>query len=258
MEDLIAAGPALWAEVERAAPTSAFDWPSNQSLRSPITKPPWNIFCIGLNYLTHYDEGQRRGAAMPEVPVIFTKPWTTIIGPGADLVIDPEATRKADWEAELAVVIGVGGVNISEDRAVDHVFGYCLANDVSARDLQTASGPFSQWHKGKSLDGFCPLGPYLVSAEEVGDLSSLRIQLLVNEHLKQDFCPKDMYHPVPKLISYLSKGMTLLPGDVILTGTAAGVGHWREPPEFLKDGDVVEIRCPGLGAIRNRVVERIG
>jgi len=258
VDDLVAAGPAAWKEVEEQAPGSPGDWPGGQALGSPVTRPPRNMFCVGLNYVTHYDEGQRQGAAMPENPVIFTKPWTCIVGPNDDLVVDRKATQMADWEAELAVVIGRGGVNIPQDDAMEHVFGYCLANDVSARDLQKASGQFSQWYKGKSLDGFCPLGPELVTAGDLTDLAGLEIQLFVNGDLKQDFYPKDMYHPIPKLISYLSRGMALLPGDLILTGTAAGVGHWREPPEFLSEGDVVEIRCPGLGTMRNRVVERLG
>lgn len=257
VESLIVAGPEAWDEVERDAPTAGADWPADQRLRSPITMPPRNMFCIGLNYMTHYDEGQRKGAAMPENPVIFTKAWTTLTGPYDDIVVDRQATERADWEAELAVFIGVGGINISEDKAMDHVFGYSLADDVSARDLQQANGPFSQWHKGKSLDGFCPLGPHLVTVPSLPDLSSLRIQLLVNDKIKQDFRPADMYHTIPKLISYLSKGMTLLPGDVILTGTAAGVGLWQDPPEFLWEGDLVEIRCEGLGMQRNRVVDRV-
>ena len=144
--------------------SSSGDWPPDVPLYAPILRPPRNMFCVGLNYVTHYEEGDRQGAKMPEHPVFFTKPWTTLIGPNDDLVIDRSATEKADWEAELAVVIGVGGANINEDDALEHVFGYCLANDVSARDLQLANGPFSQWDKGKGLDGFCPLGPYLVRA----------------------------------------------------------------------------------------------
>jgi len=258
VENLIRSGPAAWAEVEREASGSDGDWPPDQPLRAPITRPPRNMFCVGLNYVTHYDEGDRSGVAMPDRPVFFSKPFTTLIGPYDDLVIDREATQKADWEAELAVVIGTGGVNIDESAALDHVFGYTLANDVSARDLQLGNGPFSQWHKGKSLDGFCPLGPHLVTVPAVGDLADLRIELTVNGTVKQDFRPNEMFHPIPKLISYLSKGMALLPGDVILTGTAAGVGHWHRPPEFLHGGDVVEIRCSALGTMRNQVVERGG
>ena len=255
VEDLIAAGPDKWAEVEQLAPATPADWPPDHLLRSPVTRTPRNIFCIGVNYVTHYDEGERQGVPMPEKPVIFTKAWTTLIGPTDDIVVDRSATDKVDWEAELAVVIGVGGVNIPEDEAMQHVFGFSLANDVSARDLQQANGPFSQWHKGKSLDGFCPLGPWIAHGSSFPGLESLRVQLFVNGTLKQDFRPGEMYHSVSKLISYLSKGMALLPGDVILTGTAAGVGLWQSPPQFLVAGDEVEIRCDGLGTMRNRVVE---
>lgn len=256
VEELVEAGPSAWSAVDGAARDAGGDWPSDSELSSPIARPPRNIFCIGLNYLSHHDEGQRRGSSMPEFPVIFTKPWTSINAPGGDIVVDSRITQKADWEAELAVVIGEGGADIEEAEAMSHVFGYMLANDVSARDLQMANGASSQWHKGKSLDGFCPLGPYLVTPESVADLAGLRIVLTVNGVVKQDYLVGEMYHPIPKLISYLSQGMALLPGDVILTGTAAGVGLWREPPEFLHDGDVVEISSPGLGTLSNRVVER--
>jgi 2-keto-4-pentenoate hydratase/2-oxohepta-3-ene-1,7-dioic acid hydratase in catechol pathway len=258
VEELVVAGPDAWADVATAVSHAVGDWPADSPLSSPITKPPRNMFCIGLNYQSHHEEGQRQGSSMPEFPIVFTKPWTSINSPGGDIVVDPEVTQKADWEAELAVVIGKGGADIPEAEAMDHVFGYLLANDVSARDLQMANGPSSQWHKGKSLDGFCPLGPYLVTADSMTDIAALRIVLTVNGVVKQDYVVGDMYHPIPKLIAYLSQGMALLPGDVILTGTAAGVGVWREPPEFLHDGDVVEITAPGLGTLSNVVVERRG
>ena len=139
--DLLEAGPTAWSELEVNAVSSSGDWPPDVPLYAPILRPPRNMFCVGLNYVTHYEEGDRQGAKMPEYPVFFTKPSTLLIGPNDDLVIDRSATEKADWEAELAVVIGVGGVNINEDDALEHVFGYCLANDVSARDLQLANGP---------------------------------------------------------------------------------------------------------------------
>ena len=256
VEALVQAGPATWAAVEREAAAATPAWPAGQPLRAPVARPPRNLLCAGLNYLPHFAEGDRAGARMPPYPVIFTKPWTTIIGPADDLVVDPAATREADWEAELAVVIGTGGADIEPGQAMDHVFGYCLANDVSARDLQRANGTASQWHKGKSLDGFCPLGPHLVTPASMPDFGELRVQLTVNGVLKQDFRPADMYWPVPALIAYLSAGMALLPGDVILTGTGSGVGLWRDPPEFLRDGDVMQICCPGLGELRNQVIHR--
>ena len=256
VEELIAAGEGAWSHVEEESTGAAGHWPADVALVSPVTRPPRNMFCIGLNYVSHHDEGNRASSSMPETPVVFTKPWTTLNAPGGDIVLDRRATGKADWEAELAVVIGTGGVNIAEADAMSHVFGYTLANDVSARDLQSANGPSSQWHKGKSLDGFCPLGPAVLTPPSVPDLAGLHMVLTVNGTVKQDFLVGEMYHPIPKLISYLSLGMALLPGDVILTGTAAGVGVWREPPEFLVDGDVVEITCPPFGTLRNRVVER--
>jgi 2-keto-4-pentenoate hydratase/2-oxohepta-3-ene-1,7-dioic acid hydratase in catechol pathway len=256
VEELVQAGPAAWAAVEREAAGAAAEWPAGQPMRAPLTRTPRNLLCAGLNYVPHFAEGDRGGSQLPPYPVIFTKPWTTIIGPGEDLVVDPAVTGEADWEAELAVVIGVGGADIPPEAAIEHVFGYTLANDVSARDLQRANGPAAQWHKGKSLDGFCPLGPHLVTPASMPELAELRIQLTVNGAVKQDFRPADMYWTVPALIAYLSAGMALLPGDVILTGTGSGVGLWRDPPEFLHDGDVVQITCPGLGELRNRVVER--
>jgi len=256
VEELIQAGPAAWAAVEREAAGAAAEWTAGHPLRAPLTRTPRNLLCAGLNYVPHFAEGDRGGSQLPPYPVIFTKPWTTIIGPGEDLVVDPAVTIQADWEAELAVVIGVGGADIPPEAAIEHVFGYTLANDVSARDLQRANGPAAQWHKGKSLDGFCPLGPHLVTPASMPELAELRIKLTVNGAVKQDFRPADMYWTVPALIAYLSAGMALLPGDVILTGTGSGVGLWRDPPEFLHDGDVVQITCPGLGELRNRVVER--
>jgi 2-keto-4-pentenoate hydratase/2-oxohepta-3-ene-1,7-dioic acid hydratase in catechol pathway len=256
VEALVQAGPATWTVVEREAATAAPAWPAGQPLRAPVTRPPRNLLCAGINYVPHFAEGDRGGAQLPPYPVIFTKPWTTITGPADDVVVDPAVTSEADWEAELAVVIGTGGINIEPDQAMDHVFGYCLANDVSARDLQRANGAAAQWHKGKSLDGFCPLGPRLVTPASMPDFADLRLRLTVNGTLKQDFRPADMYWPIPALIAYLSAGMALLPGDVILTGTGSGVGLWRDPPEFLRHGDVMRISCPGLGELRNRVVER--
>jgi 2,4-diketo-3-deoxy-L-fuconate hydrolase len=258
VEDLVRAGPAAWAVVEREANLVPASWPAGQRLRSPLTSPPRNLMCAGLNYATHVAEGGRDASQRGPAPVIFTKPWTTLIGPEDDVVVDPGVTREADWEAELAVVIGIGGRDIREGEAMRHVFGYCLANDVSARDLQRASGPGAQWDKGKSLDGFCPLGPELVTPVSMPDLADLRITLTVNGAAKQDFRPADMTWSIPELIAYLSAGMALLPGDIILTGTAAGVGLWRDPPEFLGDGDVIEISCAGLGRLRNRVTQRHG
>lgn len=252
VEQLIESGPDAWARVEEESDSAGGDWLSDVRLLSPLLRPPRNILCIGLNYVAHHDEGER-SSSIPEVPVVFTKPWTTIIGPDQPLILETSATDKADWEAELAVVIGRGGKNVEEGAAFEHVFGYTLANDVSARDIQLANGPTSQWHKGKSLDSFCPMGPELATTRSIPNVDALQIKLEVNGVLKQDFRVADMYHSIPKLIAYLSRGMALLPGDVILTGTAAGVGVWRDPPEFLRPGDHMRITCQGLGELATPV-----
>ena len=214
------------------------------------------MFCVGLNYSEHFDEGKRpEGSAIPEAPVLFTKPWTCLVGHEASVEIDRTATSRVDWEAEIAVVIGKGGRNVSEADALDHVFGYALSNDVSARDLQLEHGQFGQWYKGKSLDGFCPMGPSIVTAAEVGDYRDIEVELRVNGVQKQSFCARAMVNSVPRLIARVSLGCSLLPGDIILTGTASGVGHWRNPPEFLHDGDTVEIESPQLGLLRTHFSE---
>jgi len=256
--ELIRAGPAAWDRIDQECAGATPDWPPDQELHAPLPQLPRNMFCVGVNYLSHYSEGDRQGVPMPDHPVIFSKPVTTLVGPRDDLVVDRSATEQPDWEAELAVVIGTAGLNIDESHAADHVFGYCLANDVSARDLQRANGPWSQWLKGKSLDGFCPLGPFIAAGRDVPALDGLRIVLTVDGELKQDFCPAEMYHPIPKIIAYLSRGMELLPGDLILTGTAAGVGFWHDPPTYLAGGNVVQISCEGLGELSNTVVDRTG
>ena len=263
--DLICAGPTAWPAVEEAAAASASADANTETgliptegavFLPPIPRTPRNMVCVGLNYREHFDEGDRpEGSAVPEAPVLFTKPWTSLSGHDGTVEINREATEKVDWEAEIAVVIGVGGRNIREEDALGHVFGYTLANDVSARDLQLEHGMFGQWFKGKSLDGFCPMGPAVVTAPEVGDYRDIEVELRVNGVQKQSFKASSMVNSVPRIIARLSLGCSLLPGDVILTGTAAGVGHWRKPPEFLGDGDVVEIESPQLGLLRTHFAE---
>jgi len=256
---LIEAGPDAWASVEAASERCSGE-PidlDTAGLAAPLPRTPRNMFCIGLNYQEHFDEGKRpEGSVIPPAPVIFTKPWTCLIGHGATLHVDRSATQRVDWEAEIAVVIGIGGVNIAAEDALNHVFGYALSNDVSARDLQLEHGHFGQWYKGKSLDEFCPMGPSIVTAAEVGNYRELEVELRVNGIVKQHFRAAAMVNSVPRLISRVSLGCALLPGDVILTGTAAGVGHWREPPEFLHSGDVVEIESTQLGLLRTHIGER--
>lgn len=259
---LIEAGPDAWQAVDEAAAAAApaagdSAIPAADAVfLPPIPRTPRNMVCVGLNYREHFDEGDRpEGSAVPEAPVLFTKPWTSLSGHDGTVEIDRAATNKADWEAEIAVVIGVGGRNISEEDALGHVFGYTLANDLSARDLQLEHGMFGQWFKGKSLDGFCPMGPAVVTAPEVGDYRSIEVELRVNGVVKQSFKASSMVNSVPRIIARLSLGCSLVPGDVILTGTAAGVGHWRKPPEFLGDGDAVEIESPQLGLLRTHFAE---
>lgn len=255
---LIEAGPSAWAEAESSSRYELRE-PVNLDdveLLAPLPRTPRNMFCVGLNYREHFDEGKRpEGSSIPAAPVLFTKPWTCLIGHGGTVEIDRVATERVDWEAEIAVVIGMGGRNINEHDALDHVFGYALSNDVSARDLQLEHGQFGQWYKGKSLDSFCPMGPSIVTASEVGDYRDIEIMLRVNGVQKQSFRAVDMVNSVPRLIARISLGCGLLPGDVILSGTASGVGHWREPPEFLWDGDVVEIESPQLGLLRTHFTE---
>ena len=221
---------------------------------APIQHPRKNIICLGLNYISHVKEGaQARGREfkIPEAPVFFTKAPTAVNGPYDPIPWDPAVTAQVDYEAELGVVIGIPGKNIPRARALDHVFGYTVINDVSARDLQQRH---LQWFKGKSLDGFCPMGPVVVTADEFGNPQAKRIALRVNGVEKQNSTTAHMIFPVDAIIEALSQGMTLEPGDIIATGTPEGVGLGRTPQEFLKDGDIVETEIEGIGILRNRIV----
>jgi 2-keto-4-pentenoate hydratase/2-oxohepta-3-ene-1,7-dioic acid hydratase in catechol pathway len=208
---------------------------------------------VGWNYLEHFKEGEAWRQAkvdLPEHPVFFSKATSAVSGPFDPIPYDPAVSQQVDWEAELGVVVGAPGKNLAEADAMRHVFGYTVVNDVSARDIQKAHG--GQWHKGKSLDGFCPMGPFLVTADEV-DPADLRIQSRVNGVVKQDSSTRHLYFKIPRLLAELSLGMTLEPGDVLSTGTPSGVGFGRTPPEFMKPGDVLETEIDGLGTMRNRV-----
>ena len=222
---------------------------------APISRPAKNIVCLGLNYSSHIEEGARaRGREMkiPEHPVFFTKTPTSVNGPFDPIPWDPAITAQVDYEVELGVVIGVGGKNIARANALDHVFGYTVINDVSARDVQQRH---LQWFKGKSLDGFCPMGPVVVTADEFGDPQSRKIGTRVNGVQKQNSTTANMIFPVDVIIEALSAGMTLEPGDVIATGTPEGVGLGRTPQEFLNDGDMVETEVEGIGILRNQIVK---
>ncbi len=214
-------------------------------LMAPIMAPARNIFCLGRNYADHAAE---RGAAAPEHPVYFTKPGTAVVGPG-DPVVHHAVTRELDYEVELAAVIGRGGRDIERAEALGHVFGYTVVNDVTARDLQKRH---TQWFKGKSLDTFCPMGPVLVTADEIPDPQALAISLRVNGQVRQSSHTSKMIFPVAECVEVLSRAMTLLPGDVIATGTPEGVG--AATGAFLKPGDRMEAEVEGIGVLANRVV----
>ncbi|MGH7716564.1 MAG: fumarylacetoacetate hydrolase family protein [Vulcanimicrobiaceae bacterium] len=221
-------------------------------LLAPI-RPHKNVFCVGRNYLAHAEEGAKaRGEELklPDVPTFFSKAPTAIADPDQTLQLDPGISSQYDWEAELAVIIGTRCRDVSEKDALDVIFGYSCLNDVTARDLQRAH---VQWFKGKTLDDTCPLGPWIVEASEIPDPQKLEIALTVNGVEKQHSNTKMMIFSIATIIASLSRGLTLEPGDVIATGTPEGVGFGRTPPEFLKDGDVMEIVIQNVGSLKNPV-----
>lgn len=219
------------------------------TLMAPVRNPS-KIIAIGLNYMDHVRES---GGSVPQIAIMFAKYPSAIIGPGDPIRWSPDVTAKVDYEAELALVIGKTAAKVSEADAYDHIAGYMNCHDVSARDLQLDRG--DQWIMGKSLDTFCPLGPYLVTRDEVPDPHNLGIRCLVNGEAMQDSNTKELIFKIPYLIAYLSRGITLLPGDVITTGTSHGVGAFRTPPVFLKHGDVVTVEVEGLGQLVNPCIE---
>lgn len=231
---------------------------SSLELLAPLPRPRRNIICVGKNYRDHSNEFVRSGfdssggvneATVPDRPVVFTKVPESVIGPGESIDPHLDLTSSLDYEAELAVIIGRGGRGISTERAWQHVWGYTIINDVTARDLQR---DHKQWFLGKSLDGFCPMGPWAVSADEI-DATDLRIRCWVNEELRQDASTRNLIFGIPELIGTISAGITLYPGDVIATGTPAGVGIGTDPPAFLVPGDVVSIEIAGIGTLTNAV-----
>lgn len=222
-------------------------------LAAPIPRPGKNVMCMALNYLDHAKETadmRQRSPDAPKNPVLFTKAPTTVIGPYDTFEIDPAVSSEIDWEAELGVIIGKCGKNISEADALSYVFGYTVINDITARDLQARH---VQFFKGKSLDGSCPMGPWIVTADEISDPQKLAIRLRVNGEIKQNSNTSEMIFPIKTIIATLSKGMTLEPGDIIATGTPSGVGFSRKPPEFLKPGDLMETEIEGLGILKNPI-----
>ncbi len=214
-------------------------------LHAPLSHPP-RIFCIGLNYRDHAMESNLE---LPKFPVVFFKMTTAILGPEETILL-PRETSEPDYEAELAVVIGKGGYRIPAGRAMEHVYGYTILNDVSARDIQFST---SQWSLSKSLPTFCPMGPSIVTRDEVADPQTLRIQLSINGETLQDSNTRELIFGIPDLIAYISSLTPLLPGDILSTGTPSGVGFARNPKRWLRDGDRVSITIDGLGTLSNPV-----
>ena len=223
---------------------------------APLPRPRRNIFCVGKNYFAHakefagsgFDSSAKSGGDIPADPIIFTKVPESVVGPGAAIEM-PAVSTAIDYEAELAVIIGRGGKGIAAKDAMAHVWGYTIVNDITARDWQ---GRHQQWHMGKSFDTFCPMGPWLVSADEL-DGTKTGVRCYVNGEERQNASTADLIFDIPKLIETLSAGITLYPGDVIATGTPVGVGIGFKPPKYLQAGDVVRVEIDGIGSLENPV-----
>jgi 2-keto-4-pentenoate hydratase/2-oxohepta-3-ene-1,7-dioic acid hydratase in catechol pathway len=249
--------PLVEAQVAgRALPPTAQPVPLQQvQLLAPIPRPRRNIFCVGKNYHAHakefagsgFDSSAKSGGDIPAAPIIFSKVPESVTGPSDPILFSPEVSTAIDYEAELTIVIGQGGKGIRKADAMKHVWGYTIINDVTARDWQ---GRHSQWLLGKSFDTFCPMGPWIVSADEM-DGQNTDVKCWVNGELRQDANTKDFIFDIPTLIECISAGITLYPGDLIATGTPAGVGIGYKPPKYLKWGDVVKIEIGGIGVIEN-------
>ena len=221
-------------------------------MAAPIPVPARNVYAVGWNYVEHFEEGKSLrdpNQTLPEHPVFFTKGSHTVNGPYDPIPYDPAVSTLIDWEGELAVILGKRGKNIPEEKAMEHVFGFCVINDTTARDVQQKRHG-GQWFKGKSLDGHGPLGPWIVTASGFAH-DDLHLVTRVNGVVKQDASTRQMHFKVPRIIAELSLGLTIEPGDIIATGTPPGIGHARKPPEYLKPGDVMETEIAGIGVLRN-------
>ncbi|MGI9302396.1 MAG: fumarylacetoacetate hydrolase family protein [Gammaproteobacteria bacterium] len=253
---LIDAGPEAMRQLGglvAGAPAQATLPLNSTPLAAPIPRPRQNVICLGWNYRDHVEEAADLAKQkLPEHPVVFTKAVSSVTGPYDDIPFDGDVSAQIDWEVELGVVIGKPGRGIAKADALKHVFGYTVINDVSARDLQFRH---QQFYVGKSLDGACPMGPCIVTADEISDPQALDLRCQVNGKPKQDSNTRHQIFDVATTISILSQGMTLQAGDVIATGTPSGVGFTREPPEFLAPGDVVECEVESIGHLRNEVVQ---
>ena len=255
MLGLIRAGAPMLAKLkalESTAGAATIDL-ADVKLHAPIPRTAKNVFAIGWNYLPHFEEGAKKlqdSRELPKYPVIFSKAPNAITGPYDTVPFHSQVSTQCDWEVELAMVLGPGGKDIAEADAMQHVFGYMVANDVSWRDIQRRHG--GQWDKGKSLDGSAPMGPWIVTADSI-DPNNLRVTCRVNGVTKQDSNTKYLYFKLPRIIAELSAGQTLEAGDVVITGTPEGVGFARTPPEFMKPGDLLETEIEGIGTLRNPI-----
>ena len=254
MVSLAAAGAPALAALDDLARRAAGDLPlADLELLAPIPRPRKNIFCVGWNYLEHFAEGAKirpHVKEMPAFPTFFTKAPTTVCGPYAPIPYFADLSAQLDWEVELAVVIGAPGRDIPKENAMAHVFGFTALNDLTWRDIQRRHG--QQWFKGKSIDGTCPMGPWIVTRDAL-DPSNLDLATRVNGAVKQSSNTRCMYFDIPTIIAELSRGLTLEAGDIIATGTPPGVGHARTPPEFMQPGDVLETDVAGIGVLRNTI-----
>jgi 2-keto-4-pentenoate hydratase/2-oxohepta-3-ene-1,7-dioic acid hydratase in catechol pathway len=254
MIGLIAGGATAWAAAQKAAARAPVA--EGAALLAPIPWPAKNVFCVGKNYHEHAAEFAGSGfdatakEVVPEAPVVFSKPPTSVIGPGEPIPAHLDPTNSVDYEGELAVVIGRGGRGIRKSDALSHVFGYTIVNDVTARTLQHKH---RQWILGKGIDGFCPIGPAILTADEVPHPGVLRLRTWVNGELRQDAPVSDLIFDIPTLVETISAGITLQPGDLIATGTPAGVGIGFQPPKFLKSGDIVRVEVTSIGVLENPV-----
>jgi 2-keto-4-pentenoate hydratase/2-oxohepta-3-ene-1,7-dioic acid hydratase in catechol pathway len=253
---VVQAGLASLAALKDAAAKAPQVALSSARLLAPIARPARNIFCVGKNYHEHAKEFHASGfdststSAVPDLPIVFTKAPSSVSGPGDTIPAHLDETSSVDYEGELTLVIGPGGRAISKAKALDHIFGYTIVNDVTARTLQSAH---KQWFLGKSIDGFCPMGPSIVTADEIPDPTKLHLTTKVNGEMRQDASVRDLIFDIPTLVETISKRITLEPGDLIATGTPAGVGIGFTPPKYLKKGDVVDVTIEPIGTLTNPV-----